>query len=353
MPLRLVRYPERSPHWYMRGTVRGQSVYETTGTDDEGAADAVRIKHEGKLLDRSIFGPGATVAFEEASVSYLAAGGEARYLGAYDDEKDRWTLLIGELAGKPVGAIGQIEADDAAAKLYPGTSAATRKRQVYGPLKAVLNHAAEKWKLSVQRIKNPKVKKVQPQWAPPEAVRKLLPHCAPRLRLFVAIIVYTGERLEQALGLNWDRDVDLQQRTITFHYTKNGEMRTVHIPDSLLIELSAVPEAKRSGPLFHWSHKSHVHKPLRSACARAGVPYLSPHKLGRHTYATWLRRYAKRDLRGLMEDGNWKSINSVVRYAHVVPGETAGAVEMLPSVQDACSSNVKPIKDRRIRRKSA
>jgi hypothetical protein len=30
--------------------------------------------------------------------------------------------------------------------------------------------------------------------------------------------------------------------------------------------------------------------------------------------------YASRDLRGLMEDGGWKSIHSVVRYAHVVPG---------------------------------
>jgi len=51
------------------------------------------------------------------------------------------------------------------------------------------------------------------------------------------------------------------------------------------------------------------------------------------TYAAWLRRYAHRDLRGLMEGGGWKSVNSVLRYAHVVLGETAAAVDRLPSVQ--------------------
>lgn len=51
--------------------------------------------------------------------------------------------------------------------------------------------------------------------------------------------------------------------------------------------------------------------------------------------ATWLWRYAHRDQRSLMEDGGWQSVNSVLRYAHVVPGETAVAVDKLPSVQSA------------------
>lgn len=65
-----------------------------------------------------------------------------------------------------------------------------------------------------------------------------------------------------------------------------------------------------------------------------------------------IRRYAKRDLRGLMEDGGWKSVNSVIRYAHVVPGETATAVDLLPSVQKACIEKVEPLKDRKLRKKS-
>lgn len=352
MPLKLVRR-KASAHFYIRGTVRGQRVFETAGTDDEAAAEAVRIRRENQLLDRSIFGAGATVTFAEAAASYLSAGGEAKYLGSWIAERGRWTLLLGELGAMMIGAIGQVEADDAAARLYPGTAAATRKRQVYAPLKAVLNHAAEKWKVSVQRIANPKVKKTPVAWATPDQVRKLMAHCAPKLRRFVAVLVYTGERLEKVVAIDWDRDVDLGQRCITFPTTKNGEMRTVHIPDPLLVELAAVPEAMRHGRMFDWADKRHVHKPLRSACARAGVPYLSPHKLGRHTFATWLRRYAGRDLRGLMDDGGWKSVNSVVRYTHVVAGESVAAVDRLPSVQDACTPLTKPLKDRRVRKKSA
>lgn len=353
MPLRLVRYPKMSPFWYIRGTVHGKSVYESAGTDNKAAAEDLRIRRESELLHRSIHGAGATVTFAEAVDSYLKAGGEAKYLGAYDEVTEKWSLLVGEFALKAVASIGQVEADEAADKISPGTSPATRKRQVYGPLKAVLNHAAEKWQLSLKPIKNPRVKKVNPVWATPNQVRKLLQHCTPKLRLFVAISVYTGERLEQVVGLNWDEDIDLQRRIIIFRYTKNGEMRTVHIPEALLIELALAPEQERRGPLFHWSHKTHIHKPLKTACAAAGIPYFSPHKIGRHTYATWMRMYAGRDLRGLMEDGNWKSINSVVRYTHTVPGETAKAVELLPTVGDPLSATIRPLKDRRIRKKIA
>lgn len=354
MPLKLKRYQARGPNWYLRGAVRGVHIFETTGTNDKAAAEAIRIKREGGILDRSIFGAGAAVTFPEAAVSYLAAGGEAKFLGAVDEVSGEWSLLIGEYKDMLVSEIGQVQADDAANKLYPGTMPATRNRQVYGPTKAVLNHAARKWETSIRPIDNMEVKKTPVAWAPPENVRRLLPHCAPRLRLFVAMIVYTGERLEKVFEIDWDLHIDLSLRIITFTTTKNGEMRSVHVPDALLIELARVPEADRHGRMFAWSHKTHVYKPLKSACKRAGVPYLSPHKLGRHTFATWLRRYAKRDLRGLMADVGWKSINSAVRYAHVVPGESALAVDMLPDVQqNPCSSNVRPLKDRRIRKKLA
>ncbi len=352
MPLRLVRR-KGSSHWYIRGTVRGHAVFETTGTDDSEAAEAVRIRREGALLERSIFGPGAAVTFPEAASSYIAAGGEAKYLGRCDRKTGKWSGLIGEFLQTPVGSIGQVEADAAASKLYPGTSAATRARQVYGPIKAVLNHAADKWHISVRRIRNPKIGRKPVEWASPDYVKQLLRHCAPGLRRFVVLIVYTGERLEQAVGIDWDRDVDLSARLITFRKTKNGEMRTVHIPDPLLIELAAVPENERHGPVFRWSHKTHVRRPLMTACKNAGLPYLSPHKLGRHTHATWLRRYAGRDLKGLMADLGWKSINSAARYAHVVAGETADAVDRLPHVQNACTANAATPKDRRIRKKIA
>lgn len=350
MPLKLVRYSERSPHWYIRGTVRGEDFFETTGTDNRGAAEAILIKRQSQILDRSIFGPSATVTFAEAALSYIEEGGEKRFIGRFDERANKWTLLIGHFGTTPIASIGQAEVDSAAARICPTAGPATRKRQIYVPVCAVLNHAAKKKWASRPAIVHPRVKQLPAQWAKPEWVAKLLPCCAPHLRRFVVISVYAGARLSEVLRLDWERDIDLGRRTIAFQRTKNGKLRTVPIADAVLIELARVPEAERRGRLFHWSDKCHVYGPLRTACKRAGIEYLSPHKFGRHTFATWLRIYAKRDLRGLMEDGGWESVQSVQRYAHTVAGETAAAVAQLPVITAAEAEEVVTVPMLRARR---
>src|SRR5579862_2007241 len=200
MPLKLVRR-KGSKHWYVRGTIRGTAVFETTKTSNAGAAEAVRIKREGHLLERSIFGAGATVTFPEAALSYREQGGEGRFLGVIDEATGKWTLLVGHFWNTPIANIGQVEADEAAMKLYPGTGAATRKRQVYGPVKAVLNHAAGKWQIPVQRIRSPRVRTAPRPCAPPALAGRLIAACdGParfKLKLFVLTILYTGARLEE------------------------------------------------------------------------------------------------------------------------------------------------------------
>ena len=107
MSLKLIRYFKRSSHWYIRGTIRGQAVFETTGTDDRATAEAIKAKRENELLERSVFGPGATVSFLEAALSYLEEGGEAQFLGRYDELTGRWSLLIGHFDKMPLTKIGQ------------------------------------------------------------------------------------------------------------------------------------------------------------------------------------------------------------------------------------------------------
>lgn len=343
MPLRLVRFPRRSPHWYIRGSVRGQPVFETTKTDDRQAADALRIKREAELLQRSVFGPGATVTFLEAAVSYLEAGGEKRFV----------QMLVDHFKSTPLCQIGQSQVDDAAKRLLPKAGPATRKRHVYGPLCAILNHSAKKGWINPPRIEHPEIPPPVTRWSTPERLEKLLPHCGAELRRLVIFLTYTGARLSEALGVDWDKHVNLLQRTIIIPRTKTGKMRALHIPDALLIELALVDEKERTGPMFHWSDKRHVHKPLKTACRRAGVDYLPPHQQGRHTYATWLRMFAGLDLKGIMEAGGWESVQSVARYAHVAPGEAARAADKLPSVQNPCRTVVDTAKPKTRKRKSA
>ena len=338
MSLGLIRYTKRSSHWYVRGTVRGQAVFETTGTDDRATAEAIKAKLENELLERSVFGPGATVNFLEAALSYLDDGGEARFLGRYDEQTGRWSLLIGHFDKTPLAKIGQEDADKAARALYPNAKPATRKRQLYIPLSAILHHAEQKGWIKAPRLRHPRVPLSQTKWSTPERLEKLLPHCSPKLRRLVIFLTYTGARISEVLRIDWQKDVSLAQRTVILRRTKNGKARAVHLPDSVLTELAAVPEEKRTGKVFDWQKRHSVYGPLRRACKRAGVEYLPPHQQGRHTYATWLRSYAGLDLKGIMEAGGWDNVQSVARYAHVSPGEAARAADRLPVVQNPCTS---------------
>src|SRR6476619_4795042 len=74
MPLKVVRRP-RSPFFYLRGTVRGRLVTESTGVVDRGLAEEIRIRREAEILNESIHGRAATATFAEAAVNYLRTGG--------------------------------------------------------------------------------------------------------------------------------------------------------------------------------------------------------------------------------------------------------------------------------------
>ena len=51
MPLKITQR-HGSANWYLRGTVRGVAVDETTGTHDRKRAEEIRIKRESEILDR-------------------------------------------------------------------------------------------------------------------------------------------------------------------------------------------------------------------------------------------------------------------------------------------------------------
>jgi len=53
----------------------------------------------------------------------------------------------------------------------------------------------------------------------------------------------------------------------------------------------------------------------------------------RHTWASWMRRYAGTDVQGLVATGNWRDPKSAARYSHAVAREEWQGVDDLPSVE--------------------
>ncbi len=347
MPISLTRRAG-SPFWYIRGTVRGRSIFETTGTDREDLADAIRIKREAELLERSVFGDRAVVTFAEAAAIYLEAGGSPRFVGKVDCKTGKWSGLIGHFGTTKLSAIGQLELDKAARTLYPRASAETRNRQVYTPFIAIWSKAQTRGLCDMRRWERPKMTaKPRDRWVTEDEVGRLLGAAAPHLAPLVRFLVMTGARMSEALYLDW-ADVDLGAAWVVFRGTKrHGESRGVPLHPSLITELANLRH--RSGLVFRTQKGAPYRDTGKEAggqaktawagmCRRAGVKGVTPHTL-RHTFSTWLtaRGVSERIRDELMGHA---SSDTGRRYAHVPRDALVKAVAALPSIRPACARSV-------------
>lgn len=362
MPLRVVRRPGGTI-LYLRGTVRGQSVYESTGTDDPTRAEGFRVRREAEIWDRAVYGTRAVVGFATAADSYLTA--EPRKPGQVALVR----RLLLHFRTTKLADINQEALDRAyAALLRPGASNATRLRNVLSPLRAILEHAARRGWCDRPAFEVPRQPRSRVAYLRPDEAIALIQAAAPHLRPLIVYLLGTGSRLSEALELDWQQ-VDLVGQRVTTMVTKTGQTRHVDLPPVVMAALTALPH--RDGRVFRPARRvSRTLRELRqrrgeapdtagwttgtayadtgrtsggqikrawaSACRRAGLPGawkewtdsqgrrrrlwqpdLHPHDL-RHTWATW--RYAiEPDLLRLQQAGNWSSVAQVQIYAHILP----------------------------------
>lgn len=334
MPLRLVKGRHGSPNWYIRGTIRGCSVDESTGVSDRKKAEEIRIKREAEILERSIHGHAVSRTFAEAATDYMSHGGERKHLAPI-------LALIGK---RKLAAIGQAEVDDLAAKLKPGASSGTINRSIYTPVSAVMNHAALKRWCEKPVFSRPKQPPGRVRWITHIEAARLIAVAPAHLKQLVIFLLSTGARLSEALYLNWS-DVDLSKRRVVFRETKNGEDRGVPLPTEAVVALANLPW-DREGPVFRrpggrdkngnviWQPYAdrngegggQVKTAWKTMLKNACIENFTPHDC-RHTWATW--HYAEnRDVAALMKLGGWKSPEMVHRYTHInmdhlAPGQDA------------------------------
>lgn len=338
MPLKLIEPGKRhgSPYWYIRGSVRGIRVDESTGCSDRRAAEDVRIKREGEVLTQSIHGDPAVRTFADAALSYMAAGGERQHIDPLLEHFGPKMLLA---------HIGQAEIEIAARKLHPKAAAATQNRKVYTPISAILHHAARmKWcaKPVISRPKGHDRERVR--WVTYEEAERLIAAAAPHLRPLLVFLLSTGARLSEALYLEWE-DVDLSRAHVSFRPTdtrgiKTDDARGVPLPARAVAELANVPwdrkgfvfrrpagKIKTTGRVWlpYESREGEGGGQVKTGWAgmlkRATVSDFSPHDC-RHTWATW-HYIANRDIGALMRLGGWKTPAMVFRYTHINAADLA------------------------------
>lgn len=132
MPLTLVPpKPGRTPNYRIRGIYLGVRVDRSAETRDRAKAQKLLAAIEA-AIERGAFAPKPTLTLAAAITAYVKAGGEDRFLAP---------ILCHFGKGATVEEIDQIAADNAAAAIYPKATSATRNRQFYTPLLAVLHRA--------------------------------------------------------------------------------------------------------------------------------------------------------------------------------------------------------------------
>lgn len=323
MPLKLVK--RKSDYWYIRGTVRGVAVDESTRLTDRRAAEALRAKREWEITQGSIFGRRATATFLEAAVSYMEGGGETRFLKP----------IIDQLGGVRLADIDQAMIEKVARTLYPGRAPATLNRQAIAPISAVMKHAHGRTLCDFLRIERMKEPRGRIRWLTPNDAERLIACCSQHMKPLVTFLFYTGARLSEALYLDW-QSVDLGRAHVHFAMTKNGEGRGIPLHRRVVLDLGNLKH--RDGQVFRrpdglpYEVKEdgggQIKTAFKGACRRAGITDFSPHDC-RHTWATW-HYMANRDLLALKTLGGWKTERMVFRYAHVNTAQHAHTIESLP-----------------------
>lgn len=313
MPLKLYKRKRRDgiSIWHYRGTVAGHRCRGSTRTSDKETAARIASEVENKRHKRHLDGPQEVLTFPQAAALYLKAEKQSKYL----------TKIIAHWGDAKVkdmtaGAIRQSAID-----LYPGTSGATRNRQVITPTQAVINHCAELELCPPIRIKRfkfeAKIKKpVTLEW-----LNTFCAHARPVIKALVLHMFATACRFAEAHRQDWP-DLDFKNRTILIRDTKTKQQRVAHMPQPLLVALANLPRDKKP---FHWSESSLRRfwddDVARTAKAVPGFDRLTFHCC-RHGFATKMLR-DKVDAKTAATLGGWADIGLFMKtYAHAMRDAT-------------------------------
>lgn len=332
--------------WYLRGTIRGKSVFESTGTSDRRAAEEIRIKTEARLLDETIHGKKHTATFGEAAHGFIASGGSRRYLYDVRPSGEQTGILM-HLAGRKLASITQEEIDRLANRLYPTALRDTKVRQFYAPFRAVWNFAAmegwadhKKWRLpkrpkgtNVQELKRYRSGSAPTSY---EHAARFVGAMSPGPAMLMTALFFTGMRPIELFLLEADM-VNVPERWITLRTSKIGEGRGIPIHELLVPLFESL--CKRGGAVFRKPRGEpypildnaggQLKSAINGARRRTGIRDISPYT-ARHTASTQLvvngvHPYVKDQILGHAVDDMSR------RYTHVPQKPLIDAINTLPS----------------------
>lgn len=325
---------KRGPVWWAKGRVEINGrpitnyIRESTGASTEsGARDWIRDRQAEEERRYYVPDAGDEITFAEAVTLYSPTPQMATYLEP----------LLRELGPYPCARITPKMVKDLGPKLYPKNSADSWQRWVVTPVRSVINNANELERCPPIKIKGYKKeerinqdrkrgkKSRQPKtpgsW---EWLLKFRQHAGPYHAALAHFMFVTGRRVGQSVALHPD-DLDLDKGRVLVPGAKGHDDEWVNIPKDLVVELRALrPKRPRGWELtrenlrvFGFADRCGPLKGWRTACRKAGIPYLPPHSAGRHGFGQEMVVRRGVDAQATAQFGAWSDTTMLSKtYTH-------------------------------------
>jgi site-specific recombinase XerD len=327
----------RGKVWHMSFICKGRRYRKSTETEDRKLAQRILDKVKGEIAENRWFErlPGEDKTFREMMEKFLDEHASKKIsYKSYQSYVRSLNPFLGDytLTDITPKIINEYKLKRRSDGVKPGSI--NRELAI---LKKALNLALKEWewikenpasKVSMEQENNKR-----DRWLTDDEEKRLLEACSPWLRELVIFALNTGMRLSEILTLTW-KGVDLFRKTITVFKSKNKEMRTIPMNQTIFEMLKGrakVKSIKTDLVFYNKNHtetdKCYVSLSFHYTTRKAKVEDFRFHDL-RHTFATRLVQSGK-DLYKIQRLLGHKMPLMTQRYAHHYPESLREAVEVL------------------------
>ena len=335
----IYKHPKSDQWWMDFTTPNGQRVRRSTGTSDRKAAQELHDRLKAEMWRAAKLGEVPDRTFDDAALEFLKASeGQSDY-----NTKVRHIIYWrSHFGGKPIRSL-TAEIIRAALPTHSAYSDKRAQRKLsnatinryIATITRVMNVAVESgWISSVPVIKLRNEGGIRIRFLTQEQARHLVQSISQDwMRHLVVFARGTGMRQGEIMHLKW-ADVNLSNRMcwVKAENAKSGHARAVPLNDEMLALLQSLVGNHKEYVFTRCGHEVKFFDQLmfQRDCRRAQIDGFRFHDL-RHTWASW-HAQAGTPLTKLQALGGWRTIQMVMRYAHLSPvhlSEHVGAVQFL------------------------
>jgi len=321
---------KKSDNWYFKFTVKGKTVYRSTGTSDKAKAQEIADKIKAETYDVIKLGVRQRYLWQDAVIRWMNESEKKsietdkchfKWLRAflddiYLDEID--TNLIEKIIQEKLKVAGK-----------------TRVNRTTEMIRSVLNKAHKKWGWidSVPYIRRFKEDNQRLRWLTHDEAARLLDVLPKHTKAMTIFTLATGLRESNVTRLEWSQ-VDMENKIAWVYADQSKNGKVIRVPlNADAIDVLTQQMGNHQSRVFTYYGKPVIKvgtKGWRQCLKRAGIENFTWHGL-RHTWASW-HVQSGTPLNALQELGGWSSYEMVLRYAHLAPDHLSSYANNLEKI---------------------